>query len=147
MEKGFNKEGFARYLEHLYAGKEKAALRGVVEEIVSYALEHCHYSLDQACHFLAEILPEIDFADVAMYMDDSMLTYHGREVKREGLEALREQGGMDKVTDAVSDQFVPLDDAVSAASKVRDAEIAAFMDQMPPKMGVEEHGAPVYGGR
>lgn len=147
MEKGFDKERFTRYLEDLYAGNEKAALQSVVGAIVGYALEHCHHSLDQACYFLADILPEIEYADVVMYMDDSMLTHHGREVKREGLEALREQGGIDKVTDAVSDQFVPLDDAVSAASKVRDAEIAAFMDQMPPKMGVEEHGAPVYGGR
>lgn len=147
MEKGFNKEGFARYLEHLYAGKEKAALRGVVEEIVSYALEHCHYSLDQACHFLAEILPEIEFADVAMYMDDSMLTYHGREVKREGLEALREQGGVGGMAAPASDGYVPLDDAVSAASKVRDAEIAALMEQLAPKMGAEEHGAPVFGDR
>lgn len=137
MMKGFDKDGFMSYLEQSFSGFENAFLRGVVGNLVDYTLEHCHHSLDQACYFLSDMLPEVEFSEVVVFMDDSMLTAHGREVKREALELMKDPEwkpgfyrDLDSNQDKNSDGFGRLDDLVSAASGLRNSEIAAAMEQM-----------------
>lgn len=124
MNKGFNKDGFMAFLEQTFSGFENSFLRETVRSLVDYALEHCHHSLDQACYFLSDMLPEVEFAEVAMFMDDSMLTCHGREVKRETLEA----AALEKQRCGLPS----LEELFSAASCVQEAEISAVMEKLPP---------------
>ena len=86
---GFDKSGFMEYLEKTFSGFEDHFLRGTVENIVDYALKSHNNSLDQACYFLSDMIPEVEFPEVFMFMDDSMLTAHGREVKYEALDAYK----------------------------------------------------------
>lgn len=125
MSKGFNKDGFMAYLEHSFSGFENHFLRETVENLVDYALEHCHHSLDQACYFLSDMLPEVEFSDVVAFMDDSMLTSHAREVKREALAdlTLPPPGCLGGTGD--------LEALVSAARELTPAEIDAGMANLP----------------
>lgn len=122
MPNGFDKQGFMRFLEQSFHGFENSFLRGTVENLVDYALKNCNHSLDQACYFLSDMLPEVEFAEVALFMDDLMLTAHGREVKREALELLKDpewaSGFYRELTAVCREQgagLMSLDDLVSAA--------------------------------
>lgn len=97
MKQGFNKAGFMAYLENEFSGFDHAFLRQTVENIVNYALEKHNFSLDQLGYFLSDMLPEVEFADVAAFMDDSQLTAHGREVKAESLHLIQEKALENKV--------------------------------------------------
>ena len=119
MKKGFDKEGFMRFLEQSFSGFENSFFRGTVENLIDYALEHCNHSLDQACYFLSDMLPEVDFSEVTAFMDDSMLTAHGREVKWEALAAMhepfaKEQRGLSSLDDLISDaELAQIDQVMS----------------------------------
>ena len=97
MKQGFNKEGFMAYLESEFSGFDHRFLRETVENVVDFALEKHNYSLDQLGYFLSDILPEVEFADVVAFMDDSKLTAHGREVKAESLHLMQEKALEKKV--------------------------------------------------
>lgn len=129
MIKGFNKDGFLSYLDETFSGFDNIFLREMVSNVIDYALEHCHHSLDQACYFLSDMLPEVEFAEVAIFMDDSMLTYHGREVKREALEErLASKGDRDS-------GFESLDSLMAAASHLQQSDITAVVAQMDHVFG------------
>lgn len=81
MKKGFNKTEFMAYLEESFAGFDSAFLRATVDNLVDYGLEHQHASLDQFCYWLSDMLPEVEFKDVAAYMDDNHLTAFGKKQK------------------------------------------------------------------
>ena len=122
MPNGFDKQMFMNFLEQSFLGRENPFFRETISNLIDYALEHCNHSLDQACYFLSDMLPEVEFAEVAMFMDDSMLTAHGREVKQETLELLKKpewgSGFYRELTDARREQgtgLMSLDDLVSAA--------------------------------
>ena len=121
---GFDKEGFMHFLEQTFSGFDNSFLRGTVENLIDYALKHENHSLDQMCYFLSDLLPEVDFAEVSMFMDDSMLTYHGRELKKEAIDDLRDPGPEeDLITGS-------LDDLVAAALKQQRSQGPDF-GQMP----------------
>ena len=87
---GFDKEGFMRFLEQTFAGFDNSFLRGTVLNLIDYGLKHENHSLDQMCYYLSDMLPEVDFSEVALFMDDSMLTHHSREIKKEALAELED---------------------------------------------------------
>lgn len=86
---GFDEDDFLWYMSHNYS-KHDPYGDDLTENLVEYALEHEHVSKDQLCYFLADILPEIEFAEVAQFCDDSILTEWGKSEKRRGL---KEYGG------------------------------------------------------
>lgn len=61
-------------------------VRELVENLIGYGLEHENESKDQFCDFLADIIPEISFGEVAMFMDDRHLTEYGTLEKQSTLE-------------------------------------------------------------
>ena len=81
MEKGFNKSEFMSYLEHTFVGFDNSFLRGLVENLIEYALKWEKVSKDQFCYWVSDMLPEVEFGEVAMFMDDSCLTENGKEEK------------------------------------------------------------------
>lgn len=97
MNNGFDKEGFMAYLESEFSGFNNHFLREMVSNVVDLALENHNASLDQLGYFLSDMLPEVEFAEVAAFMDDSLLTAHGREAKAESLMIFKERSGENKV--------------------------------------------------
>ncbi len=73
---GFNDEAFMAYLRYRlpYAFSISHFLRELVENLIDYAHQHEHVSKDQFCEFLADLLPEVEFGEVAAFMDDDYLT-------------------------------------------------------------------------
>lgn len=108
---GFDKEGFMRFLEQTFSGFTNSFLRDTVSNIVDYGLKHENISLDQLCYFLSDVVPEVDFSEVALFMDDSMLTHHSRELKKEAMAELEDPDP------EVGSEFVQgsLDDLVASA--------------------------------
>lgn len=52
-----------------------------IENVCDYAINHYGHTCDRAAYFIADILPGIDFAEVAAYFSDSQLTEHGKQAK------------------------------------------------------------------
>ena len=129
MKCGFNKEGFMEYLEKTFSGFDNPFLRETVENIIDYGLKNHNYSLDQASYFLSDIIPEIEFAEVVLFMDDSQLTAHGREVKQEALEAYNADE-MDLYLNRESVKETGSLDGLMAAAKCRSEDIPNVFSQM-----------------
>lgn len=130
MSKGFNKDGFMSFLEKSFFGFNNSFLRETVENLIDYALKHENHSLDQVCYFLSDMLPEVEFAEVAMFMDDSMLTAHGREVKQEILAEMDDAASEAPASLEEAAGLGDLDKLLSAASKMRESEIPAVKEQI-----------------
>lgn len=80
-EKGFDRAGFMKYLEDTFNGFDNSFLRQTVENIIDYAQKWEHVSRDQFAYFLSDMIPEIEFSEVARFCDDDILTDWGREQK------------------------------------------------------------------
>ena len=46
----------------------------LVENIIQYGLQHCNVSKDQFVNWIADLLPEVEFLEVARFMEDDYLT-------------------------------------------------------------------------
>jgi hypothetical protein len=82
MKNGFDVTGFMEWLERNFNGFENSFLRGVVDNLIEYGLKHERVSKDQFCYWLSDMLPEVEFWDVAAFIEDSSLTEWGLEQKR-----------------------------------------------------------------
>ncbi len=82
MKNGFNVTGFMEWLERNFNGFENCFLRGVIDNLIEYGLKHERVSKDQFCYWLSDILPEVEFWDVAAFVADESLTDWGLEQKR-----------------------------------------------------------------
>jgi hypothetical protein len=85
MTNGFDHSAFMAYLENNFNGFENSFLRETVGNIVDYGLKHERVSKDQFCYWVSDILPEISFGEVAMFMDDESLTANGKAEKQKAL--------------------------------------------------------------
>lgn len=81
MEQGFNKTAFMEYLEKTFGGFENSFLREIVENVIAYANMYERVSKDQFVYFVSDILPEVEFGEVAAFMDDGCLTDGGKCLK------------------------------------------------------------------
>jgi hypothetical protein len=79
---GFNKQGFMEYLELSFNGFENSFLRNLVKNLIEYANKHERVSKDQFCYFVSDLLPEVEFGEVAMFMNDGSLTEYGLTEKK-----------------------------------------------------------------
>ena len=89
MEKGFNKSEFMEYLEHTFNGFDNSFLRGLVKNLISYGLKWEKVSKDQFCYWISDMLPEVEFGEVAMFIDDGCLTENGQKEKYKAIENRR----------------------------------------------------------
>ena len=78
MEKRFNINGFMAYLQYtfpsVFTGNRSSFTRDMVENLIIYACENKLVSKDQFCYFVSDMLPEVEFGEVAAFMDDECLT-------------------------------------------------------------------------
>lgn len=70
--KGFNRDGFIEYLEDKYGLNSFAV--ALLDNIIEYAHKHEHVSKDQFAYFISDLMPEIEFIDVAKFCEDAILT-------------------------------------------------------------------------
>lgn len=89
MEKGFNAEKFMAYLEQEFNGMENCMFRGIVENLIEYGHKHEQVSKDQFVQWLADMIPEISFGEVAAFMDDDCLTENGQAKKQQALQTMK----------------------------------------------------------
>lgn len=82
MNKGFNDTAFKEYLQNTFNGFENCFLRGIIENIIEYAHKHHHVSKDQFIYFLLDMLPELEFGEIAQFANDEILTSYGQEEKK-----------------------------------------------------------------
>lgn len=88
MEKGFNRTAFMAYLERTFEGFENSFLRELVSNVIDYGNDHMRVSKDQFCYWVSDMLPEIEFGEVAMFIEDDCLTKNGREEKSKAIAAM-----------------------------------------------------------
>lgn len=86
----FNKSAFMEYMCETFSGMNPM-FRGTIENIIEYGLRECNNSLDQFCYFVSDLIDDVRFAEVAMFMDDSSLTKHSQKLKAEALEEWEER--------------------------------------------------------
>ena len=70
--RGFNRDGFIEYLEDKYGLNSFAV--ALLDNIIEYAHKHEHISKDQFAYFISELMPEIEFIDVAKFCKEDILT-------------------------------------------------------------------------
>lgn len=87
---GFDKDDFLWYVSRNYIKHACGYADDLVENLVNYAIKNEHVSKDQLCYFLSDMLPEIEFDEVAQFADDCILTKWGKQQKTDGL---RKYGG------------------------------------------------------
>ena len=85
MRTGFNESGFLSYLEETFDGFDNCFLRDLVQNVIDYAQKWEHVSKDQFAYFVSDMLPEVEFGEVAMFCEDSILTADGQRMKREAI--------------------------------------------------------------
>jgi len=74
MINGFNKDGFMSWLEEEFPGVIDTHWNyDLVENILEYALKHESISKDQFAYFISDMLPEVEFLEIARFCDDGCL--------------------------------------------------------------------------
>lgn len=82
----FDSVGFLNYMKDKYPESGSDILFTLIDNLVDYAFERKNHSLDQMVNFLADMIPETEFGEIAQFMPDCYLTRCGRGEKREWLE-------------------------------------------------------------
>ena len=72
MYKGFDSSGFMEWLEENFTTDKYA--RQTVLNIIDYAHKHEHISKDQFAYFISDLLPEVEFLEVARFCEEAILT-------------------------------------------------------------------------
>lgn len=86
MNRGFDKDGFMAHLHETFNGFENPWLRELVENVIDYAEANAH-SKDLFAYIVSDLLPEVEFAEVAAFCNDDDLTSLGLREKRKWKEA------------------------------------------------------------
>lgn len=71
-KEGFDKNAFAEWLKDKFDLNPYAVQ--MVINIVEYAQEWQYIDKDRFAHFVSDILPDVEFEEVARFCDDSILT-------------------------------------------------------------------------
>lgn len=75
MKNGFNKEGFMNWLKEEFPGVIDTHWNyNLVENIIDYALENKNTSKDQLAFFISDMLPEVEYTEVAKFCDKDILS-------------------------------------------------------------------------
>lgn len=84
MKNGFDEERFMDYMQKTFTVIDYFT-RNMISNIIDYAHEHEHISKDQFCDFISKIIPEVEFGEVAMFIEDECLTEYGQAEKNKWL--------------------------------------------------------------
>ena len=82
MNNGFNDAAFMAYLENTFNGFDNCFLRYVIHNIIEYGHKHEHVSKDQFIYFLYNLLPDLEFGEIAQFANDEILTEYGKTEKK-----------------------------------------------------------------
>lgn len=75
MENGFNKEGFMNWLKEEFPGVIDTHWNyDLVENIIDYATNNKKVTKDQLPYFISDIIPEVEFLEVARFCHEFYLT-------------------------------------------------------------------------
>lgn len=75
MRKGFNFDGFMTWLNEKFSGcLDNQWNYKLVENIIEYGFKHEMIAKDQLCYWISDMLPEVEFLEVAGFMEDDHLT-------------------------------------------------------------------------
>ena len=77
--KGFYYSAFIAYLS--FEWEINSFCYDMIGNIIHYALEHECVSRDQFANFVADMIPEMEFAEVAAFCEDGHLTVYGKSEK------------------------------------------------------------------
>lgn len=81
--KGFDRFAFVEYLQERFNFDKNSFTFDMINNIIEYAHKYKHVSKDQFAEFLADMIPEIEFAEVAAFCADGCLTAYGINAKHD----------------------------------------------------------------
>lgn len=82
----FNKKAFMAYMEENFNGFENPFMRRLIDNVVEYGEKEKTHSKDQLVYFLSDIIPEVEFGEIAQFADNSYLTKTGLMQKQDWLQ-------------------------------------------------------------
>ena len=82
-EDSFDREGFCRYMSDTFNMDRFA--REMAENIIDYGIRNLNHGKDDLAYFISDIIPEVEFKEVAGFCDDQILTDTGKAAKQEFL--------------------------------------------------------------
>lgn len=75
MENGFDKDNFMSWLKEEFPGVVDTHWNwDLVENIIDYAIKNKKVTKDQLPYFISDILPEVEFLEVARFCHEFYLT-------------------------------------------------------------------------
>lgn len=75
MENGFDKDEFMKWLKDEFPGIIDIQWNyDLVENIIEYGFKYEMISKDRFCYWLSDMLPEVEFLEVAKFCADGYLT-------------------------------------------------------------------------
>ena len=75
MINGFDKDGFMSWLKEEFPGcLDNHWHWDLIENIIEYGFKHEMISKDQLVDWISDMLPEVEFLEVARFMEDGHLT-------------------------------------------------------------------------
>ena len=79
---GFDIKGFEEYMNESFSLDEFS--QSMVDNLANFAVENQNHSKDQLADFLSDVIPEVEFKEIAGFCEDAILTEsYGQEQKRE----------------------------------------------------------------
>ena len=75
----FDINGFISYMGQNFECAKNYFVREMLQNLVEYAIDQKGHTLDSIAFFLSDLIPEVEFGEVAMFVDDSLLTSYGKD--------------------------------------------------------------------
>lgn len=72
MYTNFNQNDFMAWMENEF-NLDNYSIK-IILSLIHYAYQYANTSLDQFAYFVSDILPEVEFLDVARFCEDNILT-------------------------------------------------------------------------
>jgi len=82
-ETGFAREEFQDYLKSSHDISERET--EMIDNIISYALNNKAHTCDEVAYFVSDMIPDVEFKEVAGFCEDKNLTRNGLAEKQEFL--------------------------------------------------------------
>lgn len=75
----FDINGFISYMGQNFECATNYFVREMLQNLVEYAIGQKGHTLDSIAFFLSDLIPEVEFGEVAMFVDDSLLASYGKD--------------------------------------------------------------------
>lgn len=74
MENGFDKDGFMTWLAKEFPSVINRFTWDLIDNIIQYGFKHEMVSKDMLAEWISDMIPEVEFLEVARFMEDGHLT-------------------------------------------------------------------------